>query len=258
MRRIATLATFIALIASACSTNGSVGPLGTDPSQTSTTRVPLAEPSLATFDACDEFLDYVIANALDQVGPYGLPSDFNGWGGPVFFEGDGIFREVGQAVDSATTTSDSTPFSGTNNQVVGVDEPDRVKTDGKRIVALVEGRMIVTDVTGDEPRVVGRLNLGNRSVQSLFLSGDKVLIFGSVWTQFHPLLADDAGFAPQHQSPSIEIVEVDISGEPEIVRTMTIDGQFVSGRMVGNTVRLVSTSSPVGLEWSFPTPDERS
>jgi hypothetical protein len=50
----------------------------------------------------------------------------------------------------------------------------------------------------------------------------------------------------------MELIEVDISGEPEIVRSMTIDGQFISGRMVGDTIRLVSSSSPVGLEWSFP------
>jgi Beta propeller domain len=253
MRRTATLATFVALAVSACSAGGSIGPLGNAPAVNTPERRPLAAPSLVAFDACDEFLDYVITNALDQVGPYGLGNEFNGWGGPMFLGSDGGFEEIGQSVDSAASASESPSFSGTNNQVVGVDEPDRVKTDGKRIVALVEGRMIVTDVTGDVPVVVGRLSLGNRSVQGLFLAGDKVLLFGSVWTQFHPLTAEDTGFAPQFQSPSIEIVEVDISGDPEIVRIMTIDGQFVSGRMVGDTVRLVSSSSPVGLEWSFPT-----
>jgi Beta propeller domain len=33
---------------------------------------------------------------------------------------------------------------------------------------------------------------------------------------------------------------------------MTIDGSFVSGRMVGDSVRLVLTSGPVGFEWAQP------
>jgi hypothetical protein len=63
----------------------------------------------------------------------------------------------------------------------------------------------------------------------------------------------DAEFAPVYQTPTIQIIEVDISSDPEIVRTMTIDGRFLSGRMVGDSVRLVMTSSPVGFEWAYPS-----
>lgn len=248
MRTVGLVAALAMTVAS-CSVDAPAGAPGTtSPGQT---RPPLAAPSLVAFEACDSFLDYVIGNAVDQVGPYGLQDPFNGWwGGPgPVFEGDAL-RE------SAATTapaSDSPVYSGTNVQVLGVDEPDIVKTDGTRIVVLSENTLIVADVTDDEPRILGRLHLGNRSVQSLFLSGDKVLLFGSVWTAYQPLARVDAEFAPLYQSPSIELVEIDISGEPEIIRTMTIDGQFISGRMVGETVRLVSSSGPVGFEWSFPT-----
>lgn len=36
-----------------------------------------------------------------------------------------------------------------------------VKTDGQRIVVLSEGILIVADVSGPEPEVVGRLHLGS-------------------------------------------------------------------------------------------------
>ena len=106
--------------------------------------------------------------------------------------------------------------------------PTSSKTDGERIVVLSEGTLIVADITGSEPRVEGRLQIGNLSVQSLFLSGDTVLMFGSAWNSFHPLVESDVEFAPSFQTPSVQLVEVDISGNPEVVRTMSIDGQFVS------------------------------
>jgi uncharacterized secreted protein with C-terminal beta-propeller domain len=236
----------LAMTIASCSPAGSAGAPDTTGGPVDTT--PLAAPSLVAFDACDSFLDYVKTNAIDRVGPYGLDNPFGWWGGPAFSE-DGAERST---VTTAAADTGGETFSGTNVQVLGVDEPDMVKTDGERIVLLSEGMLIVADVTGDEPRITGRLQLGSRSVQSLFLSGDRVLLFGSVWTTFHPLASTDAGIAPEFQSPSMELIEVDISGEPEIVRSVTIDGQFISGRMVGDTIRLVSSSSPVGLEWSFP------
>ena len=236
----------LALVVASCSTE----PVAGEPSST-TTPVdpgPLAAPSLVAFDACDSFLDYVKANAIERVGPYGLDDPFHGWWGGRAVAEDG----ADQAAAEPSSNGRAQNFSETNVQVEGVDEPDIVKTDGKRIVLLSEGMLIVADVTEDEPRVTGRLHLGSRSVQSLFLSEDRVLLFGSLWTAYHPLASSDAAFAPQYQSPSMELVEVDISAEPEIVRSITIDGQFISGRMVGDTVRLVSSSGPVGLEWSFP------
>jgi uncharacterized secreted protein with C-terminal beta-propeller domain len=236
----------LTLVLAACA--GSTAAVGTGADTSVTTEPPpLAAPSLLEFDSCDSLLDYVTSNAVDRVGPYGLEDPFTGWWRGAAVEGADTDSLAGQQ-------SGSPEYSGTNVQVLGVDEPDIVKTDGERIVVLAEGSLLIADVTGTEPVVTGRLHLDRLSVQNLFLSGDRVLLFGSAWQQFHPLGAvEDASFAPVHQSPSIELIEVDISGDPEIVRTMTIDGQFVSGRMVGDTVRLVSTSAPVGFEWSFPT-----
>lgn len=249
LRSIGMVAVLSLAIAS-CSVDAGPGTPGTS-TTVGRNPGPLAAPSLVNFDACDSFLDYVIAHGVDQVGPYGLQDPFSGWwGGPVTFFGEDAAAE--RASTTAPTTGGQS-FSGTNVQVLGVDEPDMVKTDGRRIVVLTEATLVVADVTGDEPVVTGRLHLGSRNVQSLFLAGDKVLLFGSAWNVYQPLARIDAEFAPTYQSPSMELIEVDVSGEPRIVRTMTVDGQFISARMVGDTVRLVSTSGPVGFEWSYPS-----
>ncbi len=135
----------------------------------------LASFSLVPFNECETFLDYVISHAVDLVGPYGLGSGFDyRWsGGDVVFES--FAADDGGQEAAALSAPSSRDFSGTNVQVLGVDEPDMVKTDGERIVILAEGRLIVADVTGDEPRIVGTLQLENLAVQNLFLSGDQVL-----------------------------------------------------------------------------------
>ncbi|MGH3650770.1 MAG: beta-propeller domain-containing protein [Acidimicrobiia bacterium] len=247
LRRKSTtvLIAILATALGACTASGALAetlPGGTTPEPIAIR----AQGALVQFDACDSFLDHVISHAVDLVGPYGLEGFPGHWPGITFessrLEGAGAVG--GQAVPD---------FSGTNVQVEGVDEPDIVKTDGNRIVLVSNGQLIVVDVTGEEPVETGRLQIENFSVQTIFLSGDKVLLFGSIWNaQPVPFIEGDALIAPVPASPTVQIIEVDIGGEPEKVRTMTIDGWFISGRMVADSVRLVLTSAPVGFEWSYP------
>ncbi|HEY6634978.1 MAG TPA: beta-propeller domain-containing protein, partial [Acidimicrobiia bacterium] len=197
----------------------------------------------------EPFLDYVISHGVELVGPYGLDA---------FMPFPWMARAEMAVEDGADGASapgaGESGYSTTNVQVEGVDEPDIVKTDGERLVLMSEGELIVVDVTGDSPVVTGRLALTGLSVQSLFLSGDTALLFGSMWSQGVPQpLAGVDMIAPVPGTPTIQIIEVDISGEPEVLRTMTIDGAFVSGRMVDDSVRLVLQSGPVGFEWSYPS-----
>ena len=245
----------LAIIVSACTLDFSTSTTLDGRSATDITSRPpvgqLASHALVPFDECVTFLDYVTTHAIEMVGPYGLEDPF--YGQPWFGFDDGRVMEELTATQDGALRAATPAFSETNVQVLGVDEPDIVKTDGERIIVLSEGTLIVADITGSEPRVVGRLQIGNLSVQSLFLSGDTVLMFGSAWNSFHPLVDSDVEFAPSYQTPSVQLVEVDISGDPEVVRTMSIDGQFVSGRMIEDTVRLILRSGPVGFEWSYPS-----
>lgn len=215
-------------------------PGGTSPSPTAIRTA----GALVQFDACEAFLDYVIPHAVDIVGPYGFDAQFP-W--QTRFGADMVFEEA------ATDAAAGPDFSSTNVQVAGVDEPDIVKTDGERIVVLASGDLIVVDVTGEEPEEIGRIRIGDFSVQNMFLSGNSVLLFGSVWNPGPiPLAQEDSQFAPAPSTPTVRIVEVDISSDPEKVRSMEIDGAFISGRMVDDSARLVLTSGPVGFEWSYP------
>ena len=75
-------------------------------------------------------------------------------------------------------------------QVIGVDEPDFVKTDGRRIITVRNGTLTVVDITGAEPTITGRVLLGERWGGELLLHGDRVLVINNHYGTIGPLSAD--------------------------------------------------------------------
>ncbi len=268
MRRITLTLVALALVLTACtgdtadSPPTTTGPTGSRPAVVRPTQpitAVLASQSLVQFDECDGFLDYVIEHALDLVGPYGLQNGFFGYAvgfpGEVFFEDDVRALAAPQAAsigaEGAPTLVSGVDFSGTNVQELGVDEPDIVKTDGRRIIVLAEQTLFVIDITGDSPKLLGKISLRDIAVRDLFLSGDRVLALGSSFGGVYRIgiVAPD-GYFPTATSA---IVEIDISGgEPEVVRTLEFDGTYTSARLVGGSARVVLNSQPTGFVWAFP------
>jgi hypothetical protein len=173
----------------------------------------------------------------------------------------------GSATDSAKSTdARSSSGTGTNTQEADVDEPDLAKTDGRRVVRLVDQRVVVvTDVTGAEPRELGRVSLPIDAYGGeLLLAGDHVLVSqaGSGWGRPMPMgaMEDSAGSGvaagPDRGVPGggTRIIDVDISdaAHPRVVHDDTYTGQQVSMRLYGDTVRVVTSTPRPELPWAMP------
>lgn len=75
---------------------------------------------------------------------------------------------------------------GTNNQEAAVEESDLVKTDGRRIVSLVNGVLRVVQLDGSptmdgSPTIDGSIGLTARGATELFLRDDSVLVLGTTY-----------------------------------------------------------------------------
>jgi uncharacterized secreted protein with C-terminal beta-propeller domain len=194
--------------------------------------------ALRRFDSCDQLRTWAVDELAPRVGAYGL-------GGPVYTEvqEDLMARDTAAAPTagdggSATTTPS---FSTTNVQVEGVDEPDSVKTDGTRIVAVAGSQVYL--VSADQQRVLDGLDIGMYDGQ-LLLAGDRVLVIGTDTT---PVSVSDTGDSrigvPQYSGT--RVVEVDITGETLALKDQfVLDGQFVSARMTGDVARIVMHADP--------------
>ena len=167
MKRIATITAAAALALSACTLpTGSAEPT-TEPEVTTTSVVEIPHPSasrvLMPFDACDDLLNWTIEHALDRVGPYGL----DGYGGYPVFANFGGVAEATDSVGGRLSPSVSQGAGdakdgviGTNLQEAGVDEPDLVKTDGERIVAVSGNVLHILSIDGDALALEGSIDLG--------------------------------------------------------------------------------------------------
>ena len=197
---------------------------------------------LASFHGCGEELAALRKAAEASVGPYGLPglaSSANGMAYPVA-------AAAGAGVAAAAPAAARAPaYSGTNDYVAGVDEPDLVKTDGRRIVTVANGVLEVIDAASRT--VTGRLDLRTTGQDmaygpaNLLLSGDHALVL----TSGGPVAggATGSGGLPQPVDRS-RLLLVELAGHPSMMSSYTIDGSLIDARQIGPAVRVVISSQP--------------
>ena len=208
---------------------------------------------LVSYDSCEQALDGLRRAALAVVTPYGL----GGWGG----ERD-MSVAVPQGRSASAEPAPAPTHSTTTVHEVGVDEPDLVKTDGRRIVAVAGGRLRVVDAA--TRRVTGSLDLPGLggpgrgwygSGGDLLLHGDRALVLLSAQPWLSERMPADAG--PEPVPPVAEpigprLLVVDLSGpRPAVLSRITLDGEYVDARQVGGTVRVVARSGP-RLRFGWP------
>ena len=216
--------------------------------------------ALVPFDACDDALDYLQREAATRVGPYGLDQGY-GWAWSGGDTGGSTLADAAR-VTGAPAADGSSGYSGTNNQEVGVDEADLVKTDGEYLYTVVDGVLRVTDVRGGAPELVGELVIATNPYggvdgpavgdmmigfgpSQLLLEGDLALV---LMTQ--PRLGpNDARRIPSPGwggwSESV-VVSVDLSDPtaPRETARLSVDGDYLSARLVDGTARVVVRSTP--------------
>jgi hypothetical protein len=246
------------------------------------------------FDGCDDLLAYTKEQAKGLIDEYGNLEGYDYYDGGIGWDdGVGVTGEAGTSGDSAGDGFDpglpapgdpnddgggveGEDYSGTNVQEAGVDEPDIVKTDGERIVALARGTLHFIDASGASPTLRGSLPLGYDLYDAqLFMHEDRVLLLART-SYYNYDYGDDygdtgwdtGGGSPGERPQSLDLqpwlgnywgsvvrlIEVDIS-DPDslrIVSNLHITGDLVSARMVEGVARVVVRSSPSGITLKAP------
>jgi uncharacterized secreted protein with C-terminal beta-propeller domain len=196
--------------------------------------------ALQPFDTCDTVLQYFKEQAPEYLierarGGVATTTDA---GAP---ERTTALPKQGRAADSSGTNAESSgtapEHSTTNVQEAGVDEPDIVKTDGNRIVAVAQGRVHLVGI--DSGKMKLRKTLPDTVVRSVFLSGNRLLVFSGQMTQ-NP----EPGMTWAGQQAVLTMYDISNLSDPERVARLTVDGDVLDARLVGTQVRVVTASSP--------------
>jgi uncharacterized secreted protein with C-terminal beta-propeller domain len=203
-------------------------------------------------------LRQVKAEALKEVGPYGLPGTAGDYP-TVLGTGVGVARALAptalvpagsaalQAAPTSTMAQDAAPssaapfpassvtgqpgYSTTSDQEAGVDEPDMVKTNGQIMVVLRQqplGAQVV-DVRGPVPQLEGFLALPQlASAAGLFLVGQDVVVVGQMF---------------EGAEPSADIIVVSVADPdiPMVQRTFSFQGELQGARLINGQVVLALT-----------------
>ena len=215
----------------------------------------MAASALVATKTASALLERIQAEALEKVGPYGLQDEG--------YEMECVIPSISEPMMRSTSHTmgvdyclaapaepssvalrapqEGVDFSATNIQEAGVDEPDIVKTDGRRILAVGDGRLWYVDVAGEIPELRSSLELPHGRAREMFMSGDRVLLLQE-WGGDYKAIA----------------VMIDIS-DPErmdISETLRVSGEYVSARLVGERATAVFTHhSPPLPEFVFPSSD---
>lgn len=139
-------------------------------------------------------------------------------------------------------------YSTTNTQEENVDEADIVKTDGKYIYYLAGQKLTITGVVNNELKEVANINLENEKFNpiEMFVKEDKLILIGSKYeqTEIKPILTDENARAKQsYPSTSYTIIKVyhiKNRENPEVERTVKVEGNYISSRMIDSHIYLMS------------------
>ena len=215
-------------------------PRGDDGGTASAEGAAFALPGpLQPFNTCDSVLQYFKDQApqylIERAG--GVRTTDSGGAA----ERTTAVPQQGRATDSSGTGAESggapPEHSTTNVQEAGVDEPDIVKTDGNRIVAVAQARVHLIALDGG--KMTRRKTLSDTAVRNVFLSGKRLLVFSGQAGQISEPGARWAG-----QQAVLTMYDISNFSDPSLIATLTIDGDVLDARLVGSQARVVTASSP--------------
>lgn len=125
---------------------------------------------LPKFSSCD-----AIKTAFEQ-------SQQRGYG--VMYPMMGIAEKTAQSATADGSAAPAPSYSNTNVQVQGVDEADIVKTDGKYIYTVSNGKLNITlAYPASEAKLVSSTDLKKVYPQEMFVQANTLLVFGSSYEQ---------------------------------------------------------------------------
>jgi hypothetical protein len=198
---------------------------------------------LHPFRSCGELLAYAKTHAGQIAGSGGL----------------GVQSGV-VAAPAVGARSAGDDFSTTNVQEAGVDEPDIVKSDGSHIFAAAGNKLYAVDARAAKPRLLGSLALPQGSTSQLLLYKSRLLVLTSAGMLPGPPVTR-AGVFPLLPTKTV-LTEVDAHDPAamRVVRTLTVDGSYLTARQVGAAARVVIASMPriSPLEGVSPKPSREA
>lgn len=160
--------------------------------------------------------------------------------------------------------TDSTSYSETNVQVAGVDEADIVKTDGKYIYVMARNSLYLAQAyPAESARILAHVAIPEFNPQELFIDGDRLMVFGTTYYPlddrnttaqpgYPPTIEPNVGMSDVAIMPypiqgnlvSIKLYDIEDRSNPKLLKSVDIEGIYLTSRKIGSDVYFVINSYP--------------
>jgi hypothetical protein len=180
-------------------------------------------------------------------------------------------------------SSSASSYSGTNNQIAGVDEPDFVKNDGKYIYLVAGNQLRIVEAWPPESaRTISRFTIAGQA-RKLYVTQNRAVVYSSLDPGAAPSAGAGANPAPaaapkpsrggqakectygydceltgDGRPTQITVLDISDRAAPVVLREIATTGSFVSARRVGNAAFTVLASMhnpfPEVADWPADLP----
>lgn len=182
------------------------------------------------------FIDTALSNWKDQLGREAWSWTWRG--GPLVMADNVRTNEAGP-IDPSQTGD----FSGTNNQVEGVDEGDLVKTNGSQLFVLAgDGVDIVNAWPAASLDVVSHVAVDGRE-QALFLHGTRLTVISQESSWAVPKDGEilvGRWYGRWQSRVNVTVIDVSDVAKPAILEKTSLDGWLVDSRAIDGRVLVVT------------------
>mgnify|MGYP006288348797 CR=1 FL=1 len=218
---------------------------------------------LSNFESYDELYTFLKKQGSDDSAYYA----YDGFS-RILSSSDSLNAE---SMAGGETDDASVSYSETNIQVEGVDEPDSVKTDGTYIYLLDEQTIfIVKSYPASSFQVESKIFLSDEYYYaSFFVREDSLIVFGRSHPTYHyytePAIiekevvdtSDDEQIYEENVSKIVPpepgewsvgqtalfVYDISDRSNPNLAKSIEIDGSFVDARLIENMVYMVASES---------------
>ncbi len=177
---------------------------------------------LKSFQSYSQLQDYMSANAksAQQYNMWGV--GFGGWG-PVVPGALGAVTFTAEATMTESSATESSignlpSYTGTNNQVQGVDELDRVKTDGTHLFVATQDSVALIDAyPPNSTSILSSLSFPSHQMLGLEAAANRLMV----------LVQTNSGTG----GVGLLLYDTTNLASPVLMQNVTIPGNFVGARM---------------------------
>ncbi len=155
-------------------------------------------------------------------------------------EGGGEVERPGEDVPDDSTKGD-VDYSDTNLQIVGVQESDIIKTDGRYIYAMSENCVRIIEAAGEIVTVVGNIEFVEENsttlrnyYRAMYVEEDRLVLF------YQPNAKGNSARYNVNHEIVIDIYDISDRSAPRLLESYAQDGDYVNSRMIGDKLYVIS------------------